>query len=223
MKGEIFAIYKESGITSHDVIDKVRRITGVKKVGHAGTLDPLARGVLVVGVGRDATRRLHQLAGEEKEYVATIRLGATSDTDDAEGPVHELSVAAIPPSDVVMKLLGSFTGLISQRPPRFSAIKVNGRCAYKLARAGKKFELPQRKVLVKHIDMLSYDWPYLKIRVVTGAGVYIRALARDIGEKLGTGGYLAELERTRVGSYTKDKALTLSELKKIAQNHQSTG
>ena len=210
MKG-IFAVYKPKGPTSHDIIDKLRKKTGVKKIGHAGTLDPLASGVLVVGVGREATKQLGNIVKKEKEYLAKIRLGMTSTTDDEEG--EKVVVVALSNAKRLLKVLEvekavlKFRGEILQTPPIYSAVKVKGKEAYKLARKGQTPKLKPRKVLIKEIEILNYKWPYLKLRVVTGPGVYIRALARDIGKTLKTGGYLAELERTRVGDFTKENAV----------------
>jgi len=135
MNAAIFAVYKEKGLSSHDVVDRVRAVSGVRKVGHAGTPDPLARGVLVIGVGRKATRQLGRLSQKEKEYVGAIRLGARSNTDDAEGKITEVQGAKVVSKGDVLKAVGGFKGEIMQRPPRFSAVKAGGRCAYKLARA----------------------------------------------------------------------------------------
>ncbi len=199
-------------MTSHDVVDAVRRLTGERRVGHAGTLDPYARGVLVIGVGRAATRKLRAIAGTEKEYVARIRLGRRSTTDDREGHKEEISVSQVPSEEQVRDALKHFEGLIDQRPPAFSAIKVGGRPAYKLARRQKKVDLPPRQVEAKQIELLSYSWPFVEVRLVTGPGFYVRSLARDLGERLGTGGYIEELERTRVGTFTKERAVRLSDL-----------
>lgn len=201
----IFAVYKPKGPTSHDVINQLRRKTGVRKIGHAGTLDPLASGVLVVGVGREATKQLGAVARKEKEYLAKIRLGMTSTTDDEEGEKTKTKVAGIPTIVEIKKAVAKFEGEILQTPPIYSAIKIKGKEAYKLARKGQTPELKPRKVLIKEIEILNYEWPYLELRFVTGPGVYIRALARDIGKELKVGGYLAELERTRVGKFTLDK------------------
>jgi len=199
-------------MSSHDVVDEIRRLTGERKVGHAGTLDPLAEGVLVVGVGRDATKRLGQFSKSEKEYMAEIVLGVTSTTDDNEGQKQKLQARDIPDDARIREVLCSFEGWIRQRPPLYSAVKVAGSRAYKLARAKKQFELPERNVWIKQIELLEYNWPRLRIRVVTGAGVYIRSLARDVGEKLGAGGYLNGLERTRVAEFKKEDAVTISRL-----------
>jgi len=205
----IFAVYKEEGMTSHDVVDAVRRLTGQKRVGHAGTLDPCAKGVLVVGVGRPATKRLGSVAGTEKEYVTRVKLGWQSSTDDREGDKEAVVVAEAPSEDQVRQALAQFEGVIAQRPPAFSAIKVAGRAAYKFARANKQIDLAARQVEAKRIELLGYNWPYVEVRLVTGPGFYVRSLARDLGERLGTGGYVVELERTRVGNYTADRAIRL--------------
>ena len=210
----IFAVYKEAGMTSHDVVDAVRRCTGQKKVGHAGTLDPCATGVLVVGVGRPATRKLGLVVGQEKEYVTRVKLGYRSSTDDREGEKEPVSVSEVPTEEQVRAALAGFQGTLAQRPPAFSAIKVGGRAAYKLARANKPVALPPRQVEAKEIELLGYAWPFVDIRLVTGSGFYVRSLARDLGEMLGTGGYVEELERTRVGSFTKSDAIRLQDLDK---------
>jgi len=211
---DIFAVYKPKGPTSNQILTKIRKRTGVKKVGHAGTLDPLAQGILVVGVGRAATKQLGTIVAKEKEYLATIRLGYTSTTDDNEGQKEKIQDITRPLLVHVKNTLKQFKGEIDQVPPIYSAIKIKGQEAYKLARKGKEVKMKSRKALIKKISLISYKYPYLKIEVVTGPGVYIRSLARDIGQVLGTGGYLSSLERTRVGRFTKNKALKLNQIKK---------
>ncbi|RMD59955.1 tRNA pseudouridine(55) synthase TruB [Candidatus Parcubacteria bacterium] len=209
----IVAVWKPRGISSHAVVDAVRRALGERKVGHAGTLDPLAEGVLVVGVGRQATRRLAEVVQKEKEYVATVRLGIVSATDDAEGPLEPYPAPFPPPSrEEVRRALEKFCGVIAQVPPRWSAVKVRGREAYKRARAGECFSLPPRNVHIRKIALLGYRWPHVIFRAVTGPGVYIRSLARDLGRQLGTGGYLERLVRTRVGQYTARDAIPFAAL-----------
>ncbi len=212
----VFALYKPKGITSAQFLNKIKRILGVTKMGHAGTLDPLASGILVVGVGREGTKQLHAIVQHEKEYVATIRLGMRSTTDDEEGEKEVLETQNIPEINDIRKALKECTGTIMQIPPAYSALKIKGERAYALARAGKAPEMKPREVVISHIELLKYEWPYLSVRVVTGPGVYIRALARDIGEALGTGGYLADLERTRVGQFTLSSIHAIS-----AENDQS--
>jgi len=209
---QVIAVYKPVGPTSAQIVALVKKISGVKKVGHAGTLDPLARGVLVIGIGRAATRKLGEIVGEKKEYLATVKLGAESTTDDAEGEKTKLKIKNKPALGEIKKITAEFIGRIEQTPPIFSALKIKGRRAYRLARLGKNFTLPPRPVEIKKIKILSYRWPYLKLKVVTGPGVYIRALARDLGNELGVGGYLYALERTRVGRFTKQKAVAIKNL-----------
>ena len=212
---------KPKGITSHDVVDRVRKITREKRVGHAGTLDPFATGVLVVGVGRESTKKLGSISkNSEKEYIAILELGKTSSTGDPEGIIENFSgrrsslrTCDVPKLRVIERVLESFKGKISQRPPKFSAIKIKGEPAYKKARRGEEFEIPEREVEIKEIEVLEWNTPSrLKIRVVCGSGTYIRSLARDIGEKLGVGAYLTELTRTRVGDYKIENSKTLEEL-----------
>jgi len=212
LKGKIIAVYKPPGMTSHDVIDEIRRRTGIKKVGHAGTLDPFARGVLVVGVGREATRQLGRFLKLEKEYVAKMKLGWNSTTDDVEGEKKEIKVSRIPSREEIESVLATFQGEITQVPPRYSAIKISGQAAYKRVRKGEEIEMPSRTVVIKELEILDFEWPYLTIRTVTSSGAYIRALARDIGAKLNTGAYLEELERTRVGVYSAETCKQIREL-----------
>ncbi|MBI4433996.1 tRNA pseudouridine(55) synthase TruB [Candidatus Uhrbacteria bacterium] len=208
----MIALWKPRGPTSHDIVNAVRRITGERRVGHAGTLDPLASGVLVMGIGRESTRTLDTVVRGEKEYIATIRLGATSTTDDAEGTItaHAGSTAAPPPTTArIADALRAFVGRIAQTPPVYSAVKLHGTPAHRRMRRGETVILASRMVDVHAIDVLSYAWPELQLRIVCGAGVYIRAIARDLGHTLGVGGYLTALERTRVGIYTSATAQTV--------------
>ncbi len=208
LKG-IITVYKPSGPTSHDIINQLRRLTGERRIGHAGTLDPLASGVLVVGIGRAATKQLSTVVAKEKEYEAVIRLGAISTTDDAEGDITEQ--AANPPTlKLVQDTLQQYIGIIEQVPPVYSAVKIKGQPAHRRARKGQQIQLKPRRVDIKSIALIQYQWPALTIRVVCGPGVYIRSLARDIGQACGTGGYVTALKRTRVGSYTLDEAIKLN-------------
>jgi len=195
----------------------VRTLSGVKKVGHAGTLDPLASGVLLVCVGRKVTRQVPRLQALEKEYEGTILLGIQTDTDDLEGKViQEKTVPPLTREDV-QRVLGEFTGEIEQVPPVFSALVVKGRKSYNLARRGKEVHSQARKVSVKSIEVTSFAPPRIGLRVVCGKGTYIRALARDLGERLGTCGVLQELVRTRIGPYHLKDALTLKGLQSLAK------
>ena len=213
--GCIVAVYKELGLSSHALINLVRTYTGQRRVGHAGTLDPCAKGVMVIGIGRVATRTLAAVVEKEKEYVVRIKLGWRSTSDDREGQKTQVSVSHIPSEDQIRQALKSFEGTISQRPPIFSAVKVGGQVAYRAARTHSPLDMPPRLVEAKQIEMLAYAWPSLDLRIVTGPGFYIRSLAHDLGEMLGTGGYVDELERTRVGTYTKESALRLADLRRL--------
>ena len=202
---------KPGGLTSHDVVARIRRIAGTRKVGHAGTLDPMATGVLVVGVEK-ATKILGYLTLTEKEYRATIRLGQSTSTDDAEGEV--VANAPRPVSgEEILSVVRSLTGTIQQVPPQVSAIKVNGQRAYKLTRAGAAPELAARPVTVCSfaVDDIRLAGPYTDIdaTIRCSSGTYIRALARDLGASLGTGGHLTALRRTRVGPYPVTQASSL--------------
>jgi len=206
---------KPGGMTSHDVVARVRRLAGTRKVGHAGTLDPMATGVLVVGVEK-ATRLLGYLTLTEKEYAATIRLGQATSTDDAEGEITSTASAAAVSTEAIEKAVISLTGEISQVPPAVSAIKVGGQRAYKLTRAGAAPELQARPVTVYEFTVtgIRHDQDLLDLdaTVRCSSGTYIRALARDLGEILGTGGHLTRLRRTRVGGYRAEDARTLDQL-----------
>lgn len=209
----IFAVYKEKGPTSRDVLNKIKKITGEKKVGHAGTLDPLAEGVLLVGIGRESTKKLHSEIFNEKEYLAVIFLGEKSITDDREGKKEKLKVKSPPTFDEVTEITFKFKGPLMQTPPYFSAVKVNGQESYKLARKGSFVPLKKRKTEVKENNILAYRYPLLKIKIVTGSGFYVRSLARDIGEKLKTGGYLYSLVRTRVGDFKIENCKNIEDLR----------
>jgi tRNA pseudouridine55 synthase len=209
IKNGIFTVWKPKGPTSFDIIYKLRKISGIKKIGHAGTLDPLASGVLVVGIGRDATKKLREIVESEKEYIATVRFGAESSTDDEGGEKSIINFTKKPLRRDIEKLLSKFIGKITQLPPDFSAIKIGGVRAYKIARNGKAPKLKKRQVEVKKIKIVKYKWPLLKIKIICGPGFYVRALARDLGRKLKVGGYLAALERIRVGQFKKKDAIRI--------------
>lgn len=210
----VYIVDKPCGMSSQRVVRIVKRWAQVTssssvKVGHGGTLDPLATGVLVVAVGRAFTKRLNVIVAAEKEYVTTIRLGATSTTDDAEGKKSVRSGVTPPPRLTVDAVVGRFVGDIMQLPPRYSALKINGVPAYKRVRRGQEVRLTPRKVRIAAIDVISYDYPDLVLRVTCGKGTYIRALARDIGAALATGGYVTQLRRTRVGPHHERDAVSV--------------
>lgn len=207
----LVVVDKPQGWTSHQVVGRCRRLLGTKKVGHAGTLDPMATGVLLIGVNR-ATRLLGHLAGHDKSYTATIRLGQATVTDDAEGDVVSSAGAGGVTAEEVTAALPNFTGLISQVPSSVSAIKVAGKRAYAVVRAGGEVELASREVTVSRFDLVAVRaelvdaLPVLDVDVVVDctSGTYIRALARDLGRVLGCGGHLTALRRTRVGTFGLD-------------------
>ncbi|AQZ65831.1 tRNA pseudouridine synthase B [[Actinomadura] parvosata subsp. kistnae] len=201
--------------TSHDVVAKMRRIAGTRRVGHAGTLDPMATGVLVVGVEK-ATRLLGHLTLTEKVYEATIRLGVSTNTDDAEGEVVATASAADVTAPEIHKGVAALTGAIMQVPPQVSAIKVNGQRAYKKARAGEEVALAARPVTVRQFDVLDIraggDVVDVDAVITCSSGTYIRSLARDLGAALGVGGHLTRLRRTRVGPYDVSLARSIEQL-----------
>ncbi len=210
--GEVLAIYKPYTWTSFQIVNKVRyhlsRQLKVKrfKVGHAGTLDPLATGVLLVCTGK-ATKRIEELQSHTKEYVAEMMLGATTPSFDMEHPVNATFPHEHITEEMVKDVLGKFIGDIAQRPPLFSACKVDGKRAYDLARKGSEMELAPKQVRIDEIELLECDLPRIKVRVVCGKGTYIRSLARDIGEALDSGAYLTSLTRTRVGEFKVEQCI----------------
>ena len=208
-------------MTSFSVVAKVRAWTHCKKVGHAGTLDPLARGVLLVCTGK-ATKRVSELMELEKEYEGVIELGKTTETEDAEGKIlQQRSVPSFSIEDVLL-VLRKFVGKIDQIPPMYSALKKDGVRLYKLARKGKVVHREPRKIKIHEIKLLEWNNPFLKIRVKCSRGTYIRALARDIGETLGVGGYLKTLSRNRIGTYTIQDSYTLNTLRELLSGkHES--
>lgn len=212
-------IDKPAGWTSFDVVAKLRghlrAQTGNKKikVGHGGTLDPFATGLLIVLVGK-ATKRAEQLLKLDKTYEFTAVLGKTSTTGDPEGEIVEVSGAHEPSEQAVLTALEQSKGQISQTPPMYSAIKVNGKRAYDLARAGKVVELEPRQVTIHSLELVSYEWPELKLVAQVSSGTYIRTLAEDIGKALGVGAYCAQLRRTEIGEYHISKAYFIEELTK---------
>ena len=206
-------INKPVGPTSHDIVARVRKLIGRRKVkvGHAGTLDPFADGVLVVCVGR-ATRLADYVQQQRKGYRAGITLGAVSDTHDITGTITENPQAAPVDIDDVRSVLKMFVGRIDQAPPAHSAVHVDGRRAYDLARAGHELDLPAREVNVYQIALAAYEYPNLTVEVSCGAGTYIRSLARDIGAELGTGAYCSSLTRTAIGKFSLANAVDAGDM-----------
>ncbi len=213
--GGLVVVDKPTGMTSHDVVGRCRRVFATRKVGHAGTLDPMATGVLVVGVER-ATKILGLIAGGDKAYAATIRLGQSSSTDDAEGELSAVASAAGVTDEQIAAAAAALRGEIEQVPSAVSAVKVGGKRAYALARAGQPVELSARRVRVERLDVLAVRRAGalvdVDVEVDCSSGTYIRALARDLGSALGVGGHLSALRRTRVGRFGLDEARTLEGL-----------
>ena len=207
----LVVVDKPGGMTSHDVVARVRRLAGTRKVGHAGTLDPMATGVLVVGVNR-ATRLLGHLTLTDKRYDATIRLGATTTTDDGEGEVVATAATDRLTDDDVRTTLATFVGEIDQVPSAVSAVKVDGRRAHARVRAGEEVTLPPRRVTIHDLEVRSLHLPELDVTVHCSSGTYVRAIARDLGAALGVGGHLTALRRTSVGPFVLTSAHTLDEL-----------
>ncbi|HEX7745899.1 MAG TPA: tRNA pseudouridine(55) synthase TruB [Micromonosporaceae bacterium] len=220
MSGGLVAVDKPAGMTSHDVVARVRRLAGTRRVGHGGTLDPMATGVLVIAVGR-ATRLLTYVIGVDKRYTATIRLGQATITDDAEGDVTASTTAGHLTDAAIRAGLAALTGDIDQVPSAVSAIKVDGRRAYKRVRAGEDVVLPARRVTVSRLEVLEIRRPGpdvvdVDVDVACSAGTYVRAIARDLGNSLGVGGHLTALRRTAVGGIGLDEAATLGQLEERA-------
>lgn len=218
-KGEVLIFDKPLDWTSFDLVHKVRYIICRKlnikklKVGHAGTLDPKATGILVLCTGK-ATSKIETLQADEKEYVATLKLGATTPSYDLESAENEQFEISHITKELLIEVLKKFTGTIEQTPPVFSAIKIGGKRAYEYARKGIEIEIKSKTLEVKEIEVVDFSLPEVKLRIVCGKGTYIRALARDIGKELQSGAYLTGLRRTRVGDYDLDHAINLADFLK---------
>ena len=212
----IINIYKIKGFTSHDVVAKLRGIVKQKKIGHTGTLDPDATGVLPVCLG-SATKLCDMLTDKEKEYIAKVQLGVTTDTQDMTGTVLSEKEVNVTES-LVREMIQSFVGLYEQIPPMYSALKVNGKKLYELARQGKEVERKARPVTIHYIEILDMALPQITIKVGCSKGTYIRTLCHDLGEKLGCGAAMASLERTKSGQFSLDTAITLEELEEKLKN-----
>jgi len=221
MKREGFIlINKPRGITSFGVIARLRKITGVKRIGHCGTLDPLASGLLICAIGRTATKRIDSLTKQDKVYLAELELGRVSDTYDLEGKTEEVKWKIKPTKKEVEEVLNKFVGEISQMPPIYSAKKINGVRAYNLARQGREVKLKKNRIKIHKIKIISYKFPSLKIRIDCGSGTYIRSLAHDIGKNLKIGALLSGLRRESIGKFNLKKSVELEklDLKTIEKN-----
>lgn len=211
----IIPINKPAGITSHTVVNKLRRFYGIKKIGHAGTLDPFATGVLILLVGRESTKRSDEFMKQDKIYRTKLKLGFISDTYDKDGAIQEYNTDIIPTREQVDAVVHQFIGEIEQIPPMYSAIKINGKKMYELARKGEHIDIPARHVTITRIDILVYEYPYLTLDIHCSSGTYIRSLGYDIGINLGTGAYLEELERRQSGEFSIDNCYTLDNLPEL--------
>lgn len=206
-------VFKPAGWTSRDVVNRIERLVKPAKAGHAGTLDPLATGVLVVCVG-SSTRLISAVQEREKEYRAVFQLGCRSDTDDNTGEITTVEVTRIPERSDIEVLLPRFVGDIQQTPPQFSAVHVDGQRAYALARQGKAVEIAPRQVRVNRLELLGYAWPRLELLIECGSGTYVRSIGRDLGELLGCGAIMTELLRTRIGPFRADQAVAMDDLQR---------
>ena len=205
-EGSLLLINKPKNWTSFDVVNKLRHLLKIKKIGHAGTLDPLAKGLLIIGIGK-YTKKLESLKGLDKIYEGIIEIGKTTPSFDLETPFDSVSDYKNVTPQEIMLAVETLTGELDQIPPLFSAIKVNGQRAYKSARKNEKILLKSRKIKIYKFEIIKLILPEIHFRVVCSKGTYIRSLAKDLGEKLGVGGYLKELVRTQVGEYKLENAL----------------
>ena len=216
INGEILVIDKPLDWTSFDLVQKVRnilcRLMKIKKlkIGHAGTLDPKATGLMVLCTGK-FTKQIDTIQADEKEYIASVKMGATTLSYDLETEENEYFPTAHITREMVESTLLLFKGSIEQIPPAFSAVKIDGKRAYQYARKGKEIELKSKLLVIKEIELLKFEMPIIELRIVCSKGTYIRALARDIGKALDSGGYLVGLRRTRIGEYSLDQSLGLAE------------
>ena len=217
-QGQVLLIDKPLDWTSFDVVRKLRRLVRTRKIGHAGTLDPLATGLLILCTGK-FTKRINEYMAKEKEYTGTITLGAYTPTYDLESePVVQKDPAYVTADLVNEVIAAQFTGAIDQIPPAHSAIKVGGKRVYELARKGKEVKLDPRRVNIRTFEITAFRLPVLEFRVVCSTGTYIRSLANDLGAALGCGGYLSGLRRTRIGEFTVEQALTMESAEKFIEN-----
>ncbi|MFT5527997.1 MAG: tRNA pseudouridine55 synthase [Pirellulaceae bacterium] len=207
----ILAVNKPVGLTSRDCVNRVQRLIRPHKVGHAGTLDPLATGVLVLCIGR-ATRLVEFVQQQEKHYRGTFQLGQSSTTEDTQGELTVLSDPPIPSRDQLAAILPEFVGAIQQVPPIFSALKVKGRRSYKLAREGKEVQLQPRTIQIRHLQIVSYEYPTLVLDIKCGSGTYVRSLGRDVARRVGTEGVMSALVRTSIGDYSLDSTCQLADI-----------
>ncbi len=216
---QILLINKPKHYTSNNVLQVLKRITNRKKIGHAGTLDPLAQGLLIICIGRENTKHIQDFVDLSKTYQATINLTATSATDDAEGPFTPINIAHIPTVEDIHEVLRTFIGTQPQTPPIFSAIKIDGVRCYKRARKNQQVKINPRTITIHEISLLNYCWPEITIKVHCSKGTYIRSLARDIGATLQTGGYISDLIRTKIGDFDIAQSICLTTITQLEESH----
>lgn len=215
----LLLIDKPKGVTSHDVVDRVRRVAHERRVGHAGTLDPNATGLLIVAVTREDTKKLGEITkATKKTYIGEITLGISTTTDDSEGEVVEEKQTNPFTREKIDSVLHTFLGDSEQVPPIYSAIKQNGKKAYEIARSGGDIVLPPRPITIYALNVISYEHPLLVVECEVSSGTYIRSLARDIGIRLGTAAHLSNLRRTKIGEYSIENAIPLDKLTEETYN-----
>lgn len=215
-EGKVLLIDKPLEWTSYDVIRKLRKIINIKKIGHAGTLDPLATGLLIVCTGK-FTKKINEYMAQEKEYTGTITLGAVTPTYDRESEPENIQPLEGITDELIKETTKIFTGEILQTPPIHSAIKQNGKPVYLLARKGVDVILEPRKITIKEFEITNIDLPIISFKVICSTGTYIRSLANDFGAAIGCGGYLSKLRRTRIGNFKVEDAITMEEFKQQFQ------
>lgn len=218
--GQLLLINKPLDWTSFDVVRKIRNLIKIKKVGHAGTLDPLASGLLIVCTGK-FTKRINEFMAQEKEYIGTITLGAVTPTYDLESQPQDFKSTEHITDSNIFEATKKFTGEISQVPPIHSAIKVGGKRVYELARRGEDVKLEPRNITIKEFEITKIELPVVHFRVVCSTGTYIRSLANDFGEHLGTGGYLSSLCRTKIGEFSVEDAMNIAQIENWIKNFKS--
>ncbi len=212
MDSGFILIDKPLGLSSHGVVNRLRRLSGIKKIGHAGTLDPQASGLMILAVAREATKNISKFVKMDKEYEAEIHLGVTTDTYDQEGQILSEYKGEKIDKEKISAALSNFLGEQEQLPPMYSAKKINGQKLYNLARKGKEIDRPKSHITIHDLEILDYKWPILKLRVACSSGTYIRSLAADLGAFLGVGAYLSNLRRTKIGRFAIDQAVKLDKI-----------
>jgi len=217
----LLLLSKPGGISSHDAVDRVRRIISQRSVGHAGTLDPAAEGLLIMLLGK-ATKIAQYLTNQDKEYEAEISLGQTSSTYDAEGVDPSVEPKSVPKlsADQLEQLLAGFRGTITQKVPPISAVHVDGERLYRKTRRGETVDTPERNIRIDSLEVIGFDETRIRLRLTCSKGTYVRSLAHDIGERLGCGGYLSHLRRTRSGKFSLEEALTFEEIEQLQRSEE---